>query len=168
MSNVNRTLKKIATACVARMDAQELKGKARDRATLEYFCGAAQTLHETDHPDAQCVLMTTALLITSRGYGEAKKIAESPVTFVPANDAVSFTAFIPDDGRLHCSAQDAMQEAKRTGGMVLHVIGSQREYPHGIAGAELYCTTCIEGVIGSREQCINIVVPAGFGQCCNC
>jgi len=75
MKDTNPTLKSIAERFIARVEHLEFKGKQRDKLALEFFVGCCVGLEIAGHPDAQCVLNTTALLIATRGYGEVVRIA---------------------------------------------------------------------------------------------
>jgi hypothetical protein len=71
-------LRALAAQFVARAEAQGMKGAARDRAAIEFFCGAVagQVALQGEHDDtAQHWLRVTALLITTRGYSEVANIA---------------------------------------------------------------------------------------------
>lgn len=75
-------IKFLANAFIARADAQQLKGKARDKAALEFACGAAAmvealrdagTLYSgNDSPD----VTPFAFLVSIRGYSEVLSFAK--------------------------------------------------------------------------------------------
>lgn len=63
----------ILKACVARMDEMGLKGKARERAALDYLCGAAMALHEVKHELSGNLILLLQMVFCVRGaYSEAK------------------------------------------------------------------------------------------------
>lgn len=80
MKGINPTLKAVATVCFNREKKMGTKGKRRDANALEFMCGASQALVTVDHPDAQCVLAVTAMLITTRGFSEIERLVEQPAT----------------------------------------------------------------------------------------
>jgi len=61
-------LKKLAGTFEARVKNQGLKGKARDRAALEFFCGAAAALDAAGDKDEAQSVTFNAFLISVRGY----------------------------------------------------------------------------------------------------
>jgi hypothetical protein len=68
-------LQKLSIKWCDRVAEQDLKGKRRDSAMVEYFCGAAQALQLTEHPEADHVLRVLAMVFCTRGHSEAEKIA---------------------------------------------------------------------------------------------
>lgn len=66
----------IALACVSRVEQQDLTGKKRDDAIINFFCGAIAALELADKPtDAAHLTKITALLICTRGYSYVKEMA---------------------------------------------------------------------------------------------
>lgn len=63
----------IAKAAVTRFEAQGLKGKARDRAALEFVIGAANALQLIHDYHG---LTGLALIVSVRGYAELEQIAK--------------------------------------------------------------------------------------------
>jgi hypothetical protein len=66
-------IQKIAKNCVAAVG--DLKGKKRDEMTIAYWLGAWASLQAVDHENAEWVGRVTTLLIATRGYSEALRMA---------------------------------------------------------------------------------------------
>jgi hypothetical protein len=61
--------RELAVSFVERAKYLGLKGKARDNAVLDFFCGAACALEKVGkHEEAQQVGMTAAMILSTRGY----------------------------------------------------------------------------------------------------
>jgi hypothetical protein len=70
-------LQTIARKCIERMDELGMKGKRRDDATLDYFCGAAQGLSAAgDTRAASHVGYFVAVVLSIGGYGAVISIAK--------------------------------------------------------------------------------------------
>lgn len=64
---------KIARHCLAHVEG--LKGKARDRACVTFFAGAAMALYATgDEVNGAWIYRVTALLVCSRGFAEVENL----------------------------------------------------------------------------------------------
>jgi hypothetical protein len=63
---------KLARHC--QISVEGLKGKARDRAVIQYWNGAIGALHSVGYSDADWVSRVGHLLIASRGYREIENI----------------------------------------------------------------------------------------------
>ena len=75
MIDTNHTVKKLAGLFIERCAHLGYSGKKRDQLALEFFVGASTALTGINHPDGQCVLNVTAMLIATRGYGEVVRLA---------------------------------------------------------------------------------------------
>lgn len=58
----------VAKACTDRMAALGLKGRKRDDACLDFYCGAATVLEGLSHPAAQAIATQAGLIVAIRGY----------------------------------------------------------------------------------------------------
>jgi hypothetical protein len=70
--------RQVAAHFVGRADAQGMKGRARDRAAVEFLTGAAAAaavMHGDDSPEWRA-LSALAFLASCRGYSEVARIAE--------------------------------------------------------------------------------------------
>lgn len=70
--------KTLALTWMARQDALGYKGKAADRACLEFWLGAWTALDAIKHPEAGNIGNIAGLLIAIRGAKECKRIADAP------------------------------------------------------------------------------------------
>jgi hypothetical protein len=68
-------VKKLAQGFVERAKALGYKGKKRDAAAMDYFCGALMAMREAKHPEFDHVAAVATLVLATRGYGEIEKIA---------------------------------------------------------------------------------------------
>lgn len=69
----------LAKGFIARAEAQGMKGKARDRAAMEFFLGAASALRFAGRDeDAGHVILCAAMVLCSRGYSEVERWATLP------------------------------------------------------------------------------------------
>lgn len=69
---------KVAAHCVGRLNARGLKGKARDRAAIEFLTGAAAaavSMHGDKSPEWSQLSML-AFFVSINGYREVEKVAE--------------------------------------------------------------------------------------------
>ena len=64
----------LAKQFIDRARMQQFKGKARDTAALEFFCGAAAAVELLD-TDAFGRVSTAEMLISVRGYSEVERLA---------------------------------------------------------------------------------------------
>lgn len=65
-------------ALVSRMDAQHAKGKARDRAALEFLCGAgAATITKNEAGEDHSPFTIDAFLVSCRGYSSVLETIET-------------------------------------------------------------------------------------------
>jgi len=94
--------KAICLLFVDRAKAQGMKGKARDKAGLEFILGAVTALRETGHDtDAAHLERVAAFLIATRGYSEIERLATATVEPAPLVEAIPgkpdhFRVNIPD------------------------------------------------------------------------
>lgn len=72
--------KKVAQAFIARAKEQNLRGKARDGAALEFFCGAAAAQEGADNH-----LIALAWFVSHGGYREVERIAAAEVADKPGD-----------------------------------------------------------------------------------
>lgn len=76
-AELNKTL---CESFIGRAELQELKGKKRDTAAIEFMCGAIAALDAVGKVDeANHLAMVTAMLICTRGYDEVERIAKGEV-----------------------------------------------------------------------------------------
>lgn len=61
-------LQQLSVKWMERRDALQYKGKAADRAVLEYFVGAALALELAGHPSAKHVQVCTGLVLATAPY----------------------------------------------------------------------------------------------------
>lgn len=61
------TARKVAQQFVERAKALGMKGKKRDDAAMEYFCGACTALEQVGHADLDHMMRVTVLLVSPRG-----------------------------------------------------------------------------------------------------
>lgn len=74
------TRNSILQQMVDRADAQETKGKTRDKMCLEFMIGACSALDAVNHELKTNILMVTSMVLATRGaYGEAKRILAETV-----------------------------------------------------------------------------------------
>ena len=67
-------IQQLATGFIERSEALGLKGKARDRALMDYWAGAYLALVETDHGDADWVGRVGVMVLSVRGYSELERL----------------------------------------------------------------------------------------------
>lgn len=66
----------ICKAFVARAEHQGMKGKARDRAALEFLCGASVAARELSGNEANASsIQMLVVMVSIRGYSEVKAMA---------------------------------------------------------------------------------------------
>lgn len=71
----DNTITKIARQCKTTVEAvHPKKGKAKDSATITFWCGAASALKLVGHEDADWVERATVWLIATRGFSEVENI----------------------------------------------------------------------------------------------
>lgn len=70
------TLRHLASSFVKRATAQKLKGKKRDEAAIDFFCGAYAGLELAGHRDAERILNCIGYILCVRGYAEVERWAE--------------------------------------------------------------------------------------------
>lgn len=79
VTGVPAYLKELAKDIVARATALNLKGKARDRACMDFFCGAIHAYARIEGQEDVVRHLTTVacVLISTRGYSEVERLAQS-------------------------------------------------------------------------------------------
>jgi hypothetical protein len=79
----------IAKSCKSRMETQRLSGTTRDRATLEFWCGASAAI---DYPDAERPMASwfrmLTMLVSVRGYSEVDEVIRNLQQKLAEEDAL--------------------------------------------------------------------------------
>lgn len=69
-------MREIAALFVRRANAQEMTGRARDKAAMEFFCGALAVAEVTNDAELVNALgLFSGFLLAPRGYSEVVKLA---------------------------------------------------------------------------------------------
>lgn len=69
-------IQQLAMGFIGRSQALGLKGKARDRALMDYWAGAYSALRDTGHEHADWVGRVGAMILSVRGYSELERLAK--------------------------------------------------------------------------------------------
>lgn len=73
-------IQQLAERFIERAENLNYRGKARDKAALDYFIGAAQLAElSNDEESAKHIAILVTMLISTRGYSEVVRLGQPPV-----------------------------------------------------------------------------------------